>query len=100
MYALRATAAIRRPQYADSPDVRFRWAAAQRVLTNQVIVQNEINVRTRRPGRQFRAIRGTEGDCNDAVSDRPRLPHHQIRLMFPDDGLSERHCPHPVETGR
>ena len=53
------------------PDVGFRRAAAQRVLANQVIAENEVNVGAWRPRRQFSATRVGESERYDVVSDRP-----------------------------
>src|SRR5215218_4445326 len=51
MHAFRAAATVRRAQYADSPDVWFRRTATQRVLANELLGENQINMCARRPCR-------------------------------------------------
>jgi hypothetical protein len=96
VHPLRAAAAVGRAQHTNAPHIGLRRAAAQRILADELIVENEVDVRTWRPRRQLPAIRVSEGKRDDAISNGLRFPHNQVGLVLPHDGLGGRHGPHPV----
>jgi hypothetical protein len=100
MHTLRTTTAIRRAKDAHAPNIRFRRAAAQRVLAGQVIAEDEVDVGARRPCRELGATRVDESERYDAVGDGPRLLDDQVGLVLPDDGLCGRHCHNRVRPSQ
>ena len=82
VHELRSAPTVRVEQHADLPLGAVGGVAAQRILAHQRRCHEQIDVCTRRPLRQVRAVRVGKRQSDDTVGDRNTTPNFDVNLDF------------------